>query len=208
MKLFNILDNIEFKGDRSNILLKWVLGLAGSAIVGAFIIGQVKMTRLNKLDDIEALAKQGIEATANLESRVEIGFKQTDAKIDKVYDDGMDAFKKYQELTNEQFKLIIDYRNSDSELLKKMIEISNKENAIEIENDLEKSQRSEPIVRSDVGPKSVAVFTEVITGLSTYHVTGAPKNYLDTLNLDLYEIKYKRESKRYEGLYDFEFKDK
>ena len=123
MKLFNILNDIEFKGDRSNILLKWVLGLAGTAIVGAFVIGQVKMTRLNKLDDIEALAKQGIEATTKLEARVENGFQEVDAKIDKVYDDGMASFRKYHELSDEQFKLIIDYRNSDSELLKKMIEI-------------------------------------------------------------------------------------
>jgi len=204
MKLFNILNEIEFKGDRSNILLKWVLGLAGSAIVGAFIIGQIKMTRLNKLDDIEALAKQNIEATTKLEERVENGFKETDAKIDKVYDDGLASFEKYHKLTGEQFKLIIDYRNSDSELLKKMIEISSKENAIEIENDLQKSQREE-IKTSE---PSVIIFHEVGSGISRYIVSGAPEDYLDTLNMEKYEILSRANSLKYPGLYDFEYIDK
>ena len=210
MKLFNILDNVEFKGDRSNILLKWVLGLAGSAIVGAFIIGQVKMTRLNKLDDIEALAKQNVEAVEKLEARVESGFQDTDAKIDKIYDDGMSSFEKYQSLTDEQLKLIIDYRNSDSELLKRMIEISSKENAIEIENAIDKSKREEiPVIllpQKDL--PQIFIFEEVEIGRKRYFVCGAKENYLDGLNLDHYNIISKKKSEVYKGLYDFEYTDK
>jgi hypothetical protein len=204
MKLFNILNEIEFKGDRSNILLKWVLALAGSAIVGAFIIGQIRMTRLNRLDDIEALAKQGIEATTKLEERVESGFQETDAKIDKIYDDGMESFEKYYKLNDEQFNLIIDYRNSDSELLKKMIEMSSKENAIEIENDLEKSQREE----IKISEPSVIIFQEMATGISRYIVSGASADYLDTLNMEKYEILSRSNSVDHPGLYDFEYIDK
>lgn len=207
MKILGILDHIEFKGNKTNILLKWVIAVAGSAIVGAFVIGQVNMTRLNKLGDIEALAKQGIEATAKLEAKVDANSKKTDAKIDKIYSDGMDAFEDYRLFNNEQFKLIIDYGETNKELLKRMLELNSQERARQIEADLQESKREEPTEVKNPTPREV-VFTEVETGKAYYFVGDAPENFLDTLNLNKFEITNKEKSKRYPELYDFEYKDK
>ena len=154
-----------------------------------------------------------------MEQKVEQGFKEQDAKIDKVYEDGIDAFNEYREFNNEQMKLIIDYSEENKELLKKMLELNSQEKANEIESDLEKSKREisqtelpeklEIVAQPKVTPKiSIGVFTEVATGISHYHVSNAPPNYLDTLDLTKYEIREKSESLKYEGLYDFIYVDK
>ena len=206
MKILGILEDIEFKGNKANILLKWVIGLAGSAIVGAFVIGQIKMTRLNKLDDIEALALQGIEATAKLEAKVDANAEKTDAKIDKLYEDGFEAFEEYREFNNEQFKLIIDYGATNKDLLKRMLDLNSQEKSKQIGNGLQESKREEPVVKN---PKlSEVAFQEVETGKTFYLIGNAPENYLDTLDLKRYVITLKEESDKYPGLYNFEYNDK
>lgn len=216
MKLFSILNDIEFKGNKANILLKWVIGIAASAVVGAFIVGQLKMRHLDKLDDIEKLAKEGVSKTEQLEKRIEDGFKEQNIKIDKIYDDGIDAFNEYREFNNEQMKLIIDYGHENKELLKKMLDINSKERAIQIENDLKKSkkeisntnQKSQDLKNRVLIEPNIVVFTEVATGTNHYHIFSAPENYLDTLDLKKYKILEKNESEKYDGLFNFHYVDK
>jgi hypothetical protein len=208
MKLFSILNDIEFKGNKTNILLKWVVGVAGSAVVGAFVVGQLKMTRLNKLDDIEALAKQGVEETAKLRTDMERGFENQNKKIDNIYIDGMEAFEEYRLFNNDQLKLIIDYGEDNKELLKKMLEMNSREKAQDIENDLNKSKRDFSVgVKQNIKP-SVIGFTEVETGKAFYKVSNAPENFLDTLDLSKYKITSKEKNKNYPELYDFEYEKK
>lgn len=211
MKLFGILNDIEFKGDKANILLKWVIGVAVSAVMGAFIVGQLKMRHLDKLDDIEKLAKDGVYKTEQLEKRVERGFEEQNIKIDKIYDDGIDAFNEYREFNNEQMKLIIDYGQGNKDLLKKMLDINSKEKAINIESDIQKSKKLKTKV--DQEPK-VMVFTELETGISHYYVSNVPEDYLDTLDLEKYEIMEKNKvfdvdnGIKFNGLFDFYYIDK
>lgn len=218
MKILDFFNDIQFKGNKANILLKWVVGIAITAVAGAFVVGQLKMKHLDKLDDIESLAKEGIQKTEQLEMRVEEGFKEQNSKIDKIYDDGVEAFQEYREFNNEQMKLIIDYSDENKELLKKMLDLNSKEKGMEIENDLQNSKREIPNtnpnleemkigVRKLIKPTEV-VFTEVATGINHYHISSAPENYLDTLDLTKYKIVEKVESKVYEGLYDFHYVDK
>lgn len=217
MKFLDFFNDIQFKGNKANILLKWVIGIAGTAVVGAFIVGQLKMRHLNKLDNIEKIAIEGILKTEQLEKKMEIGFEEQDAKLDKIYDDGIDAFEEYRQFNNEQLKLIIDHGDESKELLKKMLEINSKEKAIQIENNLQKSKRENPDttpnpelkinVRKMIKPSEV-VFTEVATGINHHHISNAPNNYLDTLDLTKFEIIEKKESELYEGLYDYHYIDK
>ena len=92
-----------------------------------------------------------------------------------------------------------------------MLDLNSQEKGIEIENDLNSSKREVIDTNFNINaqPKiSIAVFTEIATGISHYHVSNAPENYLDTLNLTKYEIREKNESLRYDGLYDFVYVDK
>jgi hypothetical protein len=218
MKIFSILNDIEFKGNKANILLKWVIGIAGTAVVGAFVVGQLKMRHLNKLDDIEAIAIEGMKKTEQLERKVEEGFEEQNAKIDKIYEDGMAAFEEYRLFNNEQMKIIIDYGEENKDLVKRMLELNSQEKATQIENNLEQSKKESVDTNSqpenlEIGARRViepseVVFTEVTTGINHYYVTNAPENYLDTLNLEIFKIVEKVESKKYKGLYDFKYMKK
>ena len=143
MRFLEFFNDIQFKGDKANILLKWVVAIAIIAIAGAFIMGQLKMRHLNKLDNIEIIATEGLKKTKQLEKRVEEGFKEQEIKIDKIYDDGVESFNEYRKFNNEQMKLIVDYGEENKELLKRMLDLNSKEMAIQIENDLRKKRKEE-----------------------------------------------------------------
>ena len=204
-----ILENVEFKGSAESVVLKIVAGFLVVAVVAAFTIGQLKMRHLNKIDDIEASANEGIQKTEQLEIRVEEGFQEQNEKIDKIYKDGMDAFEEYRTFNNEQLKLIIDYSEENKELLKKMLELNSQEKAHQIESDLEQSRRENPEFTIGVTPKVThATVIEVESGREQHTVKNAPENYLDTLDLSKFTITKKVESEKYKGLYDFEYESK
>jgi hypothetical protein len=213
MGLSNIFNDIEFKGNKATTILKWVVGVAGTAVIGAFTIGSVKTNLYNKMDTV--IANQ----TA-LETKVETGFNNLNAKLDAMYDAGLQGFEEYRIFNNEQLELIIEFGQSNEkanqELLTRMLKMNSREKAQQIENQIEQSRRKTykgevefvPIPDEYDRLPSQAVVTEVATGLSTYYVNGAPENFLDSLNLQKYRITDKQKSERYEGLYNFTYVDK
>lgn len=202
MGLFGkILEYVEFKGTAANVALKIVVAVAGVAIVGAFVIGQLKMRHLDKLDDIEALAKQGVEETEKLRIEMNQRFDKQETKVDKTYVDMLEMLDEYRTFTDEQFQIVIDHGGENKELLKRILKIRSEEKMNEIENDVEKSKREE------IEP-NVIVFTQVETGKNYYKVLNAPENFLDTLNLDIYEITSKEKSENYTNLFNFEYEEK
>ena len=240
MGLFNgILDDIQFKGGKTNVILKWIIGLAVLGIVGSFAVGQYKISHLNKLNDIESLAKEGIKKTEQLEKRMERGFEEQNVKIDKIYDDGVEAFNEYRKFNNEQLKLVVDYGRDNKQLLKKMLELNSREKAAEIKSNLEISKRENSngfgyndsinkgilplhlakidtfkhVKLSPIKP-TTTIFTKIESpntegiGRKTYYVINAPKNYLDTLNRNKYEIIKREKSNIYKNLYNFVYRDK
>lgn len=211
MRFLEFFNDIQFKGNKANILLKWVIGIAGVAVVGAFIVGQLKMRHLDKLDDIEAIAIKGMKKTEQLEIKMDEGFKEQNDKINKIYEDGIEAFEDYRQFNNQQMQLIIDYSDENKDLLKKMLKINSKERAMQIENNLQRSKKESTTSESEISiniqklKPSKVVFTEVATGIKHHHISNAPENYLDTLDLTKYKIIEKKKSVSYEGLYDFHY---
>lgn len=210
MGLLSIFDNIEFKGNKVNIILKWVIGVAGSAVVGAFTIGALKTNVFNKLDTVVANQTE-------LKTEMKNGFNALNTKIDVMYQTGLEGFEKYRIFNNQQLELIIEFGQSNEEvnqdLLKRMLAMNSAEKAQQIENQIEQARRITPVVADKPIEKksnlpSQMVITNVETGKSTYFIDGATENYLDTLNLVKYEITEKKKSDRYEGLFNFTYIDK
>jgi hypothetical protein len=79
---------------------------------------------------------ENTKAIEELKSETRDGFNQVNGRIDKVYDDGFDAFNKFQEYNRKQFEIIIDYGNQDKAMLKRILEISATEQARTIENNI------------------------------------------------------------------------
>lgn len=226
MKLFgNILDNIQFKGGKTNVFIKWFIGFATFSVFAAFMLGQIKIRHQNKLEDIESLANKSIKKTEILEMKVNDELQAQNLRIDNIYDDGIEAFNEYRQFNNEQMRLIIDYGHDNKELLKKMLKLNSRENAIKLVNDLKILKNSDisNIIQRDTFLKNnkfdtiipqhlkliephVAIFTESESSAKTYYVLNAPPNYIDTLDLNRYEIIEVSESKLYKGLYNYIYK--
>jgi hypothetical protein len=136
--IFDILNDIYFKKGKTNTLIKWIIALSILGVATSFAIGQLKMRHLNKLDDIESLAVEGINKTEKLELEI----KKQNKKIEKIYDVGNKAFNEYWKFNNEQLKLIIDHGNNNKELIKEIIDINSKKKAIDIKNDINKAKNN------------------------------------------------------------------
>lgn len=139
MGVFNdILNNIDFKGNKANITIKTIIAISMFLIGSAFFIGQIKTKHLDKLNDIEELSKQNLDKNVELEDMFKESIFRLETKIDNIYVDGFEAFDDYREFNNRQLKLIIDYNNDNKELLKELIEIKSDEKAFEIKSNLNK----------------------------------------------------------------------
>jgi len=133
-------DDINIKTDRLRLTIKWIIRVSVFLIGGAFVFGQVKMARLNKLDEIQKSLLAQSEAMADLKKQVNDGFDKVNTRINNIYTDGYKGFADFQDYNKKQFELIIDYGNSDKELLKKMLELNIMEKTKSVENELQQER--------------------------------------------------------------------
>ena len=127
--LADIVDEIDVKPNKTKLILKWVIGISGTLIATAFLLGQLKMKRINRLDRIET-------NLVEIKAENRKGFTDVNARIDKVYDDGLFMFNEFQKNNNQQLNLIIDYGDDNKEMLKRMLEI----NRLNLESQVEKAK--------------------------------------------------------------------
>lgn len=202
MGIFNdLLGNIEFKGGKINVLIKTIVSISISAVAISFVIGQFKANHLSKLNDIEKLAKEGLEKNIQLENKIDEKFTNLEARIDKVYVDGVNIFEEYREFNNKQLELIIDYGDNNKELLKKILEVNSKEKSFELKSNITQSENTEKL------PKKIIIIDQK-TNKKIYKILGASVNYLDTLNLNKFELVSKNKSENYEEKFDYIYKEK
>lgn len=215
--LSNFFDDIEIKGSKTKFLLKWIIGIAGAAILGAFIVGQVKSNYINRLNNLEKYAVEAKEERKEIKEDIAIKFNELKLEIDNLYTTGMENFEEYRIFNNQQLELIIEFGQSNEkaneELLKKMLNLNSKEKAQQIEKQIESAKRKndKPKFNINVKPKNlptVAKITDMETDITTYYVNGANENYLDTLNTEKFVIIEKNKNEKYDGLFDFIYKDK
>lgn len=207
MKLIEILNDIEFKGNKTRTIIKIIVVFASTAIISAFIIGQLKSDVYHEIKITKTIAKENKEETKKLRKDINIGFEKIDKKIDQIYMDGIESFEEYRIFNNKQLELIIEFNQSNQstnqELLKKMLKLNSDEKAQQIKN-----QVNLPDNDNNFNLPSIGSIKSMKTNKIKYYVDGAPENYLDTLDLNKYKILEKGVSENYVGLYQFIYVEK
>ena len=139
----DIVDDIEIKPSKFRRYLKWIISISLSLTGGAYILGQLNFNYINRINVIE----KNIEKNDNFHAEIKNELKIVNNRIDKVYDDGYKAFNEYSQHNKKQLILIIDYGNSNKELLKKMLEFNTLETNKIIENQLQQSKNDNFILK-------------------------------------------------------------
>ncbi len=203
----DIVDEIEIKPSKTKLVLKWVLAVSGSLIATAFLLGQLKVKHINRLNRIQTdLVEINVKQTT--------GFNDINTRIDKIYDDGIIMFNEFQEHNTKQLGLIIDYGNSNKDMLKRMLEINRfnpkssiekakTENLAPVQQDLEFGVM--PMQKDYMGEVH---FIDVQTNDTTFHLTSATKKYINNIDRKLYKVEAIIESPQYPGRFDVTYRNK
>ena len=157
-----ITDGIDLKPNKLKLILKWGVNFAPAIIYGAFTIGQIKMNSSDSIKDLNKSLLENTQAIKELKIEVANQNTKTNLRIDKIYETGYDAFADYQDYNKKQLNLIIDYGQSNKDLLKKMLEVNDMEKNRNIENNLEQA-KSEPYVSDTIHHK---IRHRVISGIN------------------------------------------
>jgi len=218
--LNDIVEEIDVKPNKTKLILKWVLRIGGTLIGAAFVFGQIKMGHLNRLDGMEAeLLKQGNTLT-EIKAENQLNFDATNARIDKVYSDGVILFNDYQEYNGKQLELIIDFGQENKDMLKRMLEINALEKKQNVAMQAEQAKNEKPFI--GVRRESDVVFTPVFDDPYVSHVqmievessdtinylTAATKIYVTSLDRNKYLVGVMTENPDYPGRYDVAYRNK
>jgi hypothetical protein len=141
-KIINdIVEDVQVKPSKAKLVLKWTVRIAVGLIGIAFIVGQLKIKSLNKINDFEKALDDNTKATIELKQEMTDGFNSVNKRIDKVYDDGFKTFNDFQKYNDKKLELIIDYGKTDKEVLKKMLEIMTLEKTQNVENEIQQARK-------------------------------------------------------------------
>lgn len=138
----DIIDDVEIKPSKYKRYFKWIVTISVSLIGGAYILGQLNFNYINRINVIE----QNIEKNENVHTEIKNELNVINSRIDKVYDDGYKAFDEYSQHNKKQLIMIIDYGNSNKELLRRMLDFNTLETNKMIENQLQQSKHDNNFV--------------------------------------------------------------
>lgn len=198
--LADIVDEIDIKPNKTKLILKWVITISGSLIVTAFLLGQLKMKHINRLNRIETKLVKMKAVSKN-------DFNIINARIDKVYDDGILMFNEFQENNNKKLGLIIDYSDTNADLLKRLLEI----NTLDLEPQIEKAKSKILVPVAQELPKEYIneiFFIEIETNDTLFSLTAATKKYINNIDRKLYKIDAIIENPQYPGRFDVSYRNK
>lgn len=136
----DIVNDIPIKESKTKKILKWVIRIAVLLIGIAFIAGQIKIKSINKVNNFEKTLQENTQAIKDLKQETQAGFKAVNQRIDKVYDDGSKSFNDFQDFNLKQLGLIIDYGQSNKDMLKRMLDLNMNEKSKTVENQLEQAK--------------------------------------------------------------------
>lgn len=213
----DIVEDIEIKPNKTKLIIKWIISIAGSLIIIAFTFGQFKSSFFNRMDTFETTLNQQTIAVNKLQTDINTGFEDVNKRIDKVYTDGFTLFKEYQDFNKKQLLLFLDYGQSNKDLLRRMLELNADEKSKDVEMKLEQAKNGVERTEGKIIVKqkldvidylSLTHMIEVETGDTIFNLIGATKEYINNINKDKYEIGTIIENQKYSNLYDVSYRNK
>ena len=148
----DIVEDINLKPNKSKFILKWVIRISVGLIGAAFIIGQIKSSHINKLDKIQNSIDNNTAAINNVNQQMITGFNNTNLRIDKIYDDGFNMFNDFQFYNKKQLEIIIEYGQTNKELVMKMLEVNSIEKTKNVEINLQQKKKENTTYSIGVKP--------------------------------------------------------
>ena len=222
----DIVEDIEIKPKNSKRIIKWVVSISLTLIGVAFALGQFKASFFNRMDEFEEALNKNTAAIEQMPIDV-------DAKIDKVYDDGLKIFNDFQEYNAKQLGMIIDYGSENKEMLKDMLELQNMERTRNLENQVEQAKnesdfsgyvgQGEAIAIEEENGRDFSIsavpmkdkpfmvevfFIEVESQDTTFNISGATQDYVNSIDRNQYEVGAVIASDKYPNRYDFSYRRK
>jgi hypothetical protein len=137
----DIVEDIEIKPNRTKFILKWGGRIGLFLISLAFVLGQLKSAYFGRLDKFEKTLDNNTKANIELKRNMNAGFEKINAKIDKIYIDGYNEFNDYQQYSKKQLEIIVDYGQTNKELVKKFLDVNMLEKNKNVENHIQKEKK-------------------------------------------------------------------
>lgn len=229
----DIVEEIEIKPNKSKLYIKWTISIAGSLIALAFVFGQFKSSFFNRMDKFEDALNKNTASIERMERKMDENFVEVNTRIDKGYDDGLEILTDYQEFNKKQLILVLDYGQTNKELLKEMLEINMQEKARSVENQVNQA-RNENVNIPYVGQgEAIAIeeekgrdfsiaavpmkdkpfmsevfFIEVESKDTTFNISGATQEYINSIDRNRYQVGAVVASDKYPNRYDFSYRRK
>lgn len=207
--LNDIVDEVNIKPNKSKLIIKWVISIASSLIILAFVFGQFKSSFFNRLNSVETSVSQTKTSVEDLKTDMNNGFNDVNVKINKVYIDGLTNFSDFQDFNNKQLELIVDYGGNNKEMLKRMLEISSIKQQQLINTQIEFAIRdvletSQPII--DFYYREYII--QINTGDTIFKVVGATQDFFNGVDRNKYVVGVKMENPEFPQRYDFTYRNK
>jgi hypothetical protein len=205
-----ILDDIIDKTNSVSTLktiLKWVAGSVVTVAVGAYGYGQFKTNKVYKEKELRDAIIETNEKIDELQETTNNGFIVLNKKIEKIYVDGFDAFEDYQKFNKKQLEIIVDYGQTNKDLVKKMLDINMTEKISQMENYVELNKNTQ--LNNEVKKQEYDVIMHAVSGKdTTFVVRGATQKYIDGINEDYYNVEQITKNKDNPRLNDIIYKTK
>lgn len=217
----DIVEEVNIKPNKNKLVLKWVISIAGSLIAASFILGQFKASFFNRMDKFEETLNKNTASIESMKTDMSKNFVEVNARIDKGYNDGFEALQDYQEFNKRQLILVLDYGQTNKEMLKEMLEINMVEKQKSAENQMNQA-RNEPTSTYQSSPTfeqvieqpktsdylNMIYFINIETHDTIFNLTGATKKYINNIDKNKYEVGAMLQNRQNPDLYDVSYRNK
>jgi len=217
--IVNIVDDVNIKPNKSKIIIKWIITIASSLIIFAFVFGQFKSSFFNRMDKFEESINKNTAIIEQLKIDMSVEFDAVDTRINKVYSDGFAAFDDYQQFNKKQLILVLDYGQTNKELLKEMLELNIEENTKNVESQMQQAIIPNMMEESEISinikkiepekTKEYLSLTYVVENDDTlFGLFGTTKEFINKINKNKYEIGTIIQNEEYPNLFDVNYQNK
>jgi hypothetical protein len=205
--LNDIVEEINIKPNKSKVIIKWIISIAGSLILLAFAFGQYKSSFHSRIDKLENTIEENTSVMLSMKSEMKEGFIVVNQRIDKVYIDGIMTLNNYQDFNKKQLIMILDYGQSNKRLLKQMLELNIQEHHQAMENELIKA-KNVVYVKEKENHDYLSIVQIVSETDTIFYVNSATQKYVNEIDKNKFIVNEIKPNRVNKDLFDIKLKKK
>jgi len=207
--LVDIINNINIKPNKFKLVIGWVVSVATSLIILAFMFGGFKSSYYNKVNEIDGKIDNNRIEISNIKKEMDNRSNIIDRKFEKVYDDGLLYFNDLKNYDDKQHKLIIEYGNNDNnDILKEMLEMNKSEITKDLYFQIDKSKNKTFKLGGKCEYFRLIAIINLESNDTTFHLIGAKKDFIDNIDRNEYDVGVPEKNSTYSELYNVTYVNK